>query len=128
MQPWQGHVVLGATLAKLTETVREVALTDNGKMGHEREYKYYPDEFFEPFLARRRVVGFGLYDLIGIGKGDSQRMRERSDEPVGRPWGNTVSGVVFVALVHCHGSGAAAPPAARARWNIVKVSRTTAKV
>ena len=92
MQPWQGHVVLGATLAKLTETVREVALTDNGKMGHEREYKYYPDEFFEPFLARRRVVGFGLYDLIGIGKGDRQRMREQGarnyvffDAPVGAP-------------------------------------------
>ena len=90
MQPWTGHVVTGATLARLTAAAVEAALGDNGKQGHEREYKYYPDEFFEPFLSRRRAVGFGLYDLIGIAKGDRQRMREQGarnytffDAPVG---------------------------------------------
>ena len=90
MQPWVGHVVSGATLAALTTAVVDAAMTDNGKMGHDREYKYYPDEFFEPFLSRRRAVGFGLYDLIGITKGDRRRMKEQGarnfvyfDAPVG---------------------------------------------
>ncbi len=90
MQPWTGHVVMGDTLRQLTEAVVAVAMTDNGRQGYDREYKYYPDEFFEPFLSRRRTVGFGLYDLVGIAKGDRARMREQGarnytffDAPVG---------------------------------------------
>ncbi len=41
----------------------------------ERDYRYYPETFFEPYLARRREVGWGLYSLLGIGRGDTDKMR-----------------------------------------------------
>jgi nitroreductase len=56
----------------------------------ESEYQYYPRKFFEPFHSRRRKVGWDLYGLLGIGKGDSERMRAQHarnlvffDAPVG---------------------------------------------
>jgi nitroreductase len=88
MQPWQGHVVVGRKRQELCDAVVDASLNDRG--GHEREYKYYPDKFFEPYLTRRRTVGFGMYDLLGIKKGDVQRMKEQGaknftffDAPVG---------------------------------------------
>src|SRR3546814_14494255 len=54
------------------------------------EWKYYPDEFFEPYLSRRRTIGWGLYGLLGIKKGEKERMKEQRgrnyvffDAPVG---------------------------------------------
>lgn len=88
MQPWQGHVVVGNKRKELCDAVVDASLNDRG--GHEKEYKYYPDKFFEPYLTRRRTVGFGMYDLLGIKKGDVQRMKEQGaknftffDAPVG---------------------------------------------
>jgi nitroreductase len=42
-----------------------------------REYHYYPREWREPYLARRRKLGWGLYGVLGIGKGDRARMAEQ---------------------------------------------------
>jgi nitroreductase len=39
------------------------------------EYQYYPRKFFEPYHSRRRKVGWDLYGLLGIGKGENERMR-----------------------------------------------------
>ena len=47
-------------------------------------------QFFEPYLARRRKIGWGLYGLLGIGKGDAQRMKvqlRRNFEFFGAPVG-----------------------------------------
>ena len=77
MQPWLGHVVTGVKLKELVDTIVDAAMTDDGKQGYDREYNYYPAKFPEPYLTRRRAVGFGLYDLVGIEKGDHQRMREQ---------------------------------------------------
>ena len=41
------------------------------------EYDYYPKNWIEPFLSRRRKVGFALYDLLGIGKGDKSEMQRQ---------------------------------------------------
>src|SRR3546814_6254477 len=38
------------------------------------EWAYYPKEFREPYLARRRKVGWDLYGLLGIARGESERM------------------------------------------------------
>ena len=88
MQPWQGHVMVGAKLKALCDAVRDAHF--NSPEGHEKEYKYYPDAFFEPFLGRRRKVGLDLYKLAGVAKGDTAKMREQSgrnylffDAPVG---------------------------------------------
>jgi nitroreductase len=88
MQPWKGHVVTGRKRQELCDAVVHASLHERGD--YEREYRYYPDAFFEPYLTRRRAVGFGLYDLLGIKKGDAQRMKEQGarnftffDAPVG---------------------------------------------
>jgi nitroreductase len=55
-----------------------------------REFDYYPKEWNEPWISRRREVGLGLYKLLGIEKGDKARMKEQTgrnykffDAPVG---------------------------------------------
>ncbi len=77
MQPWKVHVVTGETKARLSEAVLAEAAR------HEKpawdEYRYYPEQFFEPYLTRRRKVGFGLYNLLGIQKREVERMRAQHD-------------------------------------------------
>lgn len=88
MQPWRGHVVAGQERERLCDAV--CAAYDSGDPVHKREVKYYPDEFFEPYLSRRRKVGWDLYGLLGIGKGDAAKMKAQHrrnfrffDAPVG---------------------------------------------
>lgn len=78
MQPWRVYVVAGAAREKLTQTI--LAAHDSDEKGHERAWKYYPDEFFEPYLSRRRTVGLGLYKLVGIAKGDTAKMKAQRGE------------------------------------------------
>ena len=56
----------------------------------EREYNYYPVKWREPYLARRRACGWGLYGTLGIGREDKDRMHAQHarnfaffDAPVG---------------------------------------------
>lgn len=72
-QPWRVHVLKGAVLGKLVDAV--CAAFDAADGTHTPEYNYYPPEFFEPYLGRRRKVGWDLYSRIGIAKGDSARMK-----------------------------------------------------
>ena len=78
MQPWRVYVVAGATKENLTQAI--LAAHDFDEKGHVRAWKYYPDEFFEPYLSRRRTVGWGLYNLLGIAKGDAERMKAQRGE------------------------------------------------
>ena len=87
IQPWKVHAQSGAALKRLCDALmaeHEAGITP------ESEYQYYPRKFFEPFHSRRRKVGWDLYGLLGIGKGDSERMRAQHgrnlvffDAPVG---------------------------------------------
>jgi len=76
MQPWKVYVTTGETRQRLSSAILESGLATEDVAG---EYKYYPDTFFEPYSTRRRVVGFGLYRLLGIGKQDVERMRAQYD-------------------------------------------------
>jgi nitroreductase len=74
VQPWQVYVMQGAQKdAMSAELLRLSAAGASGK----REYNYYPEEWREPYLGRRRACGFGLYKTLGIGKGDKERMQEQ---------------------------------------------------
>lgn len=73
MQPWTVHALAGVELTKFCEHVESAFL--EGGHGQAREYKYYPDEFFEPYLSRRRQVGFAMYDLLGIKRGEAEKMK-----------------------------------------------------
>lgn len=73
MQPWKVHAMAGEPLRVFCDTVEAAFLA--GGHGQQREYKYYPDEFFEPYLSRRRQVGFAMYDLLGIKRGEAEKMK-----------------------------------------------------
>ncbi len=88
MQPWQVYVVEGASRQRLCNSVCQAFDTEPGK--HKCEEPYYPDKWFEPYLSRRRKVGWDLYGLLNIEKQDRQKMNGQHrrnfqffDAPVG---------------------------------------------
>lgn len=88
MQPWRGYALAGAAKDSLVDAVQ--AAFDAGETGHEQEVQYYPDAFFEPYLSRRRAVGWDMYGLLGIAKGEAVKMKAQHrrnfqffDAPVG---------------------------------------------
>lgn len=96
VQPWKVHVLTGAKKAELTRRIlaahdEEYARRKRGEPArHVEEYSYYPVEWFEPYLGRRRKIGWDLYGLLGIGKQDYDKMHAqhgRNYEFFGAPVG-----------------------------------------
>jgi nitroreductase len=77
MQPWKVYVLTGETKAKVADAILNSGIRAEKAVWD--EYKYYPDQFFEPYLSRRRKVGFDLYGLLGIGRRDVDLMRAQHD-------------------------------------------------
>lgn len=75
-QPWKVHVVAGAVRARLTARLLKAA--EAGWDDRPTEYQYYPSPWVEPYQARRRKVGFDLYEAAGIGRGDAAKRREQA--------------------------------------------------
>ena len=73
IQPWHVHVLTGATLKRVGGAMQRAFLTD--EPGHKRDYQYYTDPIVEPYLARRRQCGWGLYSTLGIGRGDHEKSK-----------------------------------------------------
>jgi nitroreductase len=72
IQPWRVHALTGATLKRVGSAIKQAFLDgDPGK----RDYNYYTDPITEPYLARRRQCGWGLYGLLGIGRGDHEKSK-----------------------------------------------------
>lgn len=87
MQPWNVHLLTGESLQKVSAAVCE---DYDNNVPYDEEQPYYPDTFFEPYLARRRKVGWDLYTLVGIEKGDKAKMKaqhRRNYEFFGAPAG-----------------------------------------
>ena len=72
MQPWQVQVLTGDALRRFTTHMKAAFADPNTPQ--ESLYKYYPDEFFEPYKSRRKTVGLGLYALLGLGRDDKEGM------------------------------------------------------
>jgi nitroreductase len=72
VQPWHVYVLQGAKRAQLSAELLQ--LHEAGTLGR-REYNYYPEEWREPYLGRRRACGFGLYKTLGIPRGDTAAMK-----------------------------------------------------
>jgi len=88
IQPWQVHVVTGAARDGICRAVRDAAVREPDR--HFWPYQYYPSVWREPYLARRRACGWGLYSVLGIAKGDRAAMLAQEhrnydlfDAPVG---------------------------------------------
>jgi nitroreductase len=77
MQPWKVYVTTGETKGRIADAILNSGIRAEKAVWD--EYKYYPDQFFEPYLTRRRKVGFDLYGVLGIGRRDVDRMREQHD-------------------------------------------------
>lgn len=77
MQPWRAYVVTGDVKQRIADAILNSGIRAE-KIEWE-EYKYYPDQFFEPYLTRRRTVGYALYNALGIGRREVERMRAQHD-------------------------------------------------
>jgi len=75
MQPWHVYVLKGERKKALSEALKQVY--EAGPAPYAREYNYYPLEFTEPYLARRRACGWGLYGALGIERHEKDRMAEQ---------------------------------------------------
>ena len=86
-QPWRVHVLTGAARDRLCA---EILAAHEADQHPSIEYQYYPEEWKEPYLGRRRQIGWALYGLLGIGKGDregTKRQSGRNFEFFGAPVG-----------------------------------------
>lgn len=89
-QPWRVHALSGASKDALSEKVLAAFNAPDAADRHRSEFPIYPSEWISPFLDRRRKVGWDLYGLLGIGKGDHERTHRQHarnftffDAPVG---------------------------------------------
>ncbi|MEI7514854.1 MAG: nitroreductase [Betaproteobacteria bacterium] len=93
-QPWRVYVLQGASRDNLVEQVcaaHDAVRADPSLASqYVEEYDYYPQKWVSPYIDRRRENGWGLYGLLGIGKGDKDQMHAQHqrnyrffDAPVG---------------------------------------------
>ncbi len=93
-QPWKVYVLQGASRDSLVEQVcaaHDAVRADPSLAAqYVEEYDYYPQKWVSPYIDRRRENGWGLYGLLGIGKGDKDQMHAQHqrnyrffDAPVG---------------------------------------------
>ena len=88
IQPWKVYAIAGELKQRMTTALLDAHY--HHQEDHKREYNYYPVNWRDPYLARRRACGWGLYGTLGITKGDAQRMSRqhaRNYEFFGAPVG-----------------------------------------
>ena len=93
-QPWKVYVLQGASRDSLVAKVCAAhdAIYANPALASEyhEAYDYYPDQWVSPYIDRRRENGWSLYGLLGIAKGEKDKMHAQHqrnfrffDAPVG---------------------------------------------
>lgn len=93
-QPWKVYVLQGASrdslVAKVCAAHDAMRADPSLAAQHGEEYDYYPEKWISPYIDRRRENGWSLYGLLGIGKGDKDKMHRQHqrnfrffDAPVG---------------------------------------------
>ena len=89
IQPWRVRVIAGDVREQMVKAIFD-AVERDGFKPYQREWNYYPVNWREPFLGRRRKIGWDMYSLLGVAKGDfegTQRVRMRNYEFFGAPVG-----------------------------------------
>jgi nitroreductase len=89
-QPWHVHVVTGRAKERLSEALVRTYDDPSPEQEYREPYDYYPTVWHPPYVDRRREVGWNLYGLLRIEKGDKRRMHAQHsrnyrffDAPVG---------------------------------------------
>ena len=73
-QPWNVHVLYGNSLKKFTEEMVNEFIKNGKNLKLER--LNYMEKYRSPYLERRRKVGWDLYSLLDIKKGDYKKTLE----------------------------------------------------
>ena len=83
-QPWKVYVLQDAKKDELIGNVCAAhdTLAANPALAanYKEEYDYYPEKWVSPYIDRRRECGFGLYGVLGIGKGDKDKMHAQHQQ------------------------------------------------
>ncbi|WP_089603693.1 nitroreductase [Acinetobacter piscicola] len=77
-QPWKVYVVTGKKRQEMINRVCaaqiELFTTPELAKQYQETFPYYPETWISPFIDRRRENGWGLYGLLGILKGEKEKM------------------------------------------------------
>jgi len=76
IQPWKVRVLAGRERDKLAKAMVDAYLT-KGEDAFKYDYNYYPVKWREPYLARRRKVGWDLYGLLGLTRDNKEGMAKQ---------------------------------------------------
>jgi nitroreductase len=83
-QPWKVYVLQGAKKDGLVDKVvaahNAIAADPAMAAEYKEEYDYYPEKWVSPYIDRRRECGFGLYGVLGLGKGDKAGMHAQHQQ------------------------------------------------
>jgi nitroreductase len=83
-QPWKVYVLQGAKKDALVDKVvaahNAIAADPAMAQEYKEEYDYYPEKWVSPYIDRRRECGFGLYGVLGLGKGDKAGMHAQHQQ------------------------------------------------
>lgn len=74
IQAWQVIVLHNGALKKLGQKLFEMAV--NG-VKEQCEYQFYPRSWREPYLSRRRKVGWDLYRSLGIARSERRKIEQQ---------------------------------------------------
>jgi nitroreductase len=135
-QPWKVYVLQGDSRNTLCSAVCAAhdALRANPALAadYKEAYDYYPEKWVSPYIDRRRENGWGLYGLLGIGKGDKDKMHAQHqrnyqlfDAPVGLMFtldkvmgrGSLVDYGMFLQNIMVAARGHGLHTCAQAAWN-----------
>lgn len=76
IQPWKVRVLAGRERDRLAMAMVEAYLA-KGEDGFNYPYNYYPVKWREPYLGRRRKVGWDLYGLLGLTRDNKEGMAKQ---------------------------------------------------
>lgn len=98
-QPWQVHAVSGSVKQKLdAELIKAFESEKSAQM----DYNYYPENWFEPYNARRRECGLAMFSALDITRQDKEKRLaqwKKNYSAFGAPW------VLFFTMDHRLESG-----------------------
>ena len=77
-QPWKVYVVTDKKRQEMIDRVcaAQIELFTQPELAEKytETFPYYPETWISPFIDRRRENGWGLYGLLGIQKGEKEKM------------------------------------------------------
>ena len=89
-QPWRVYILRGKAKGELSRRILAAYDDPQEAAKHTQEYAYYPTKWVSPYIERRRKIGWDLYGLLGIQKGEKEKMHAQHsrnykffDAPVG---------------------------------------------